>query len=207
VLLDIGSTTADIIPLVDGMLQPRGFDDTARLKTHELVYCGVGRTPICALTRWLPWRGAECLIAAELFASTADAYVVLGDLPENIATTETADGRPLTFDHARARLARMLCLDPADFSAEDARQAAHYVREVQIDTIASALKEVSVGVGRPIRTAVLSGGGEFLALEIVRRVLPSVRGISLARELDSEVSRSAPAYAVALLAEELFDEG
>ena len=48
-LLDLGSTTCDIIPIAYAHPQPFGRTDTARLKSGELVYCGVRRTPLCAV--------------------------------------------------------------------------------------------------------------------------------------------------------------
>ncbi len=56
ILIDIGSTTTDIIPLLKGRPVSLGFNDTDRLVAGELVYTGVGRTPVCAITNWLPWR-------------------------------------------------------------------------------------------------------------------------------------------------------
>ena len=127
-LVDIGSTTTDIVPMVGGRPRPRAVDDTGRLVSGELVYSGVGRTPVCAVVRHLPWRGGECPVAAELFATTADAYVVLGEMTEEPTATWTADGRPLTVEHSRARLARMICADVAQVTREDAAAAAAHVR-------------------------------------------------------------------------------
>ena len=49
VLVDISSTTTDLIPIQDGRIVARGTDDAERLKSGELVYQGVVRTPLCAL--------------------------------------------------------------------------------------------------------------------------------------------------------------
>src|SRR5436190_20586903 len=95
-LIDVGSTTTDVIPLVDGRVAARGRNDTERLLSRELLYLGVGRTPICALTDALPLRGQLCRMAAEVFATAADAYLLLGDLNEDLEADWTADGRPLT---------------------------------------------------------------------------------------------------------------
>jgi len=46
VLLDVGSTTTDVIPLQDGTPVPRGRTDPERLESKELVYTGVRRTPL-----------------------------------------------------------------------------------------------------------------------------------------------------------------
>ncbi len=48
-LVDIGSTTTDLIPIKAGRPEPRGLTDTQRLQSYELLYMGVARTPIC---RW-----------------------------------------------------------------------------------------------------------------------------------------------------------
>ena len=59
-LIDVGSTTTDLIPLADGRARPRGRSDTERLGTGELVYAGIRRTSACcALTTELPHRGPQ----------------------------------------------------------------------------------------------------------------------------------------------------
>src|SRR5262249_4294915 len=78
--IHIGSTTAGRIPTDDGKPCPRGRTDTQRLRSGELVYAGVVRTPVCALATELCWRGAKTGLSAELFASTLDIYLTLGHL-------------------------------------------------------------------------------------------------------------------------------
>ncbi len=41
-LVDIGSTTADLIPIVGGLPATTGYSDAERLETGELVYTGIG---------------------------------------------------------------------------------------------------------------------------------------------------------------------
>src|SRR5205823_3022412 len=48
-VIDIGSTTTDVVPLWDGHPIPRGRSDPERLRCRELIYMGVRRTPVCAL--------------------------------------------------------------------------------------------------------------------------------------------------------------
>jgi probable H4MPT-linked C1 transfer pathway protein len=79
IMIDIGSTTADLIPLVDGQPHSVGKTDPERLLSGELVYSGVERSPVCAVTPTLPLGGQLCPVAHELFATTIDAYVMLGD--------------------------------------------------------------------------------------------------------------------------------
>ena len=90
-LIDIGSTTTDLIPLDRGRVAARGRSDTERLQTGELVYAGVRRTPICALATELPLRGIATGLAAEIFASTLDVYLTLGEIAAN--PERSFDGR------------------------------------------------------------------------------------------------------------------
>jgi probable H4MPT-linked C1 transfer pathway protein len=202
-LIDVGSTTTDIVPLVGGQPRPVGLCDTDRLLAGELVYTGVGRTPVCAITRSLPWRGARCPVAAELFATAGDACVVLGELPEQPAADWTADGRPLTKEFARARLARMICADSARFGEDDALQAAAAVRDAQAGQLRDAIQQVLARMERPPEGLVLSGMGEFLARPVVAGILScGEHVVSLSERLGPEASEAAPAHALAVLARE-----
>ncbi|MEQ8848418.1 hydantoinase/oxoprolinase family protein [Botrimarina sp.] len=195
VWVDVGSTTADLIAFGGGRVESQGATDPERLTTRELVYQGVGRTPVCAVVRELPLHGRPCPVAAELFATTADAWVLLGEAPEDPSTDRTADGRPLTRAFARERLARVVCADGSSFTDADARHAAAAVAEAQERALCEALAL------RPRRgTLVVSGAGEFLALRAAARGWgQGVRRIS--HTLGEPASRCFPAYAAAALAE------
>ncbi len=199
-LIDIGSTTTDMIPLMDGGPCSRGFSDTERLLARALIYTGVGRTPICALMHELPWRGGLCPVAAEFFATTADVYVLLGDMAEQPLTTDTADGRPLTKEFARERLARMICADANTFSDGDAVAAATCIRDRQAAVLADALRAIENAAPHRIERYVVSGQGEFLARRIITEVLAKPSVFSLSDALGPQVSTCAPAHALAVLA-------
>jgi probable H4MPT-linked C1 transfer pathway protein len=201
-LIDLGSTTADVIPLDPSGPIAIGFNDPERLASGELVYTGVERTPLCALVRSLPWQGHDCPVAAELFATAADAYLMLGELPEELESVDTADGRPRTWPHALARLARMVCADADSFAAEDARQAAATVREAQLELIQAAVEKVVTRMGAPPKTVITSGHGEFLLRHLLARLPWQADVLSLTEELGPAVSRCAPAHALAVLARE-----
>ena len=95
-LADLGSTTADFIPIENGMPVPVGRTDLERLQSGELVYSGVRRTPLCAVASSVEFRGASCPLAAELFATTLDVYLLLGERADEPANTDTANGKPAT---------------------------------------------------------------------------------------------------------------
>ncbi|OAI47861.1 hypothetical protein AYO44_08760 [Planctomycetaceae bacterium SCGC AG-212-F19] len=203
-LVDIGSTTTDIIPLKDGAPVPRGRTDADRLRHHELIYTGVRRTPVCALL------GAEG--AAELFATTHDVYLVLGKVPDDASDRDTADGRPATRPLAHARLARMICADLETSTEADRRALALRICNRQALLIRQAIECMAREMNAPLAGLILSGSGEFLAraaLELAweqaPRVPPPDRIISLADRLGPSISAAACAHALAVLASEAAD--
>ncbi len=201
-LVDVGSTTTDIIPLVSGRVAARGLSDTERLVAGELVYTGVGRTPLAAVIRTLPYRGAECPVAAESFATTADVYVTLSEMAEQPDAAWTADGRPLTQHCARDRLARMICADRTTFDDRDAHRAAEAMRAAQLAQLRHAVEQVASGMNELPTCFVVSGAGEFLAVRLVKQIWGCDRVFSLTAELGAEASACAPAHALAVLARE-----
>jgi probable H4MPT-linked C1 transfer pathway protein len=204
VLVDIGSTTSDIIPLMDGTPEPRGRTDPARLESGELVYTGTRRTPLYALAK------DRRQLAPELFATSLDVYLALGLIADNPADCDTADGRPATRDHAHARLSRMFCGDPESISRERTERLARECLAVQLDALEWAARQVLSrlrdveGCGRRLPvTFLLSGSGEFLARQLVERLPDGADQVdSLGDRLGPELSACAPAYAVAVLAAE-----
>jgi probable H4MPT-linked C1 transfer pathway protein len=199
-LIDIGSTTTDIIPLVDGRVAAIGCNDTERLLAAELVYRGVGRTPICAVTNTLPWRGETCPIAAEVFATTADAYVLTGELDEEPHAAWSADGRPLTKKHAQQRLARQLCADASELTANDFEAIAASVRDAQLGELRHAVGEIAKRMGVLPGACIVSGSGEFLSRLAAKSLWPNCHIISLSERIGARCSQCAPAHAVATLA-------
>jgi probable H4MPT-linked C1 transfer pathway protein len=201
-LLDVGSTTCDVIPFRDGFPIHTGATDTQRLISGELVYTGVERSPLCALCPIVPYRDHLCPVAQELFATTADAYIILGDLPEDAATDHTADGRPATRPCARARLARMICADGEHFNHRDAVAIAQAVSQAQTDLLTSAMERVLQRLKEMPASIVISGHGEFLAQRAISQFGLDAAVISLRHQLGSLVSRCATAHALAVIAEE-----
>lgn len=200
VLIDIGSTTTDVIPFTDGVPCGDGRTDSDRLTSGELVYTGVVRSPICAVVPRLPLHGRLCGVAQELFATTRDAYLLLDQLAEDATDTSTADGRPATKEFALERLARMVCADRESFDLGDARQAAIAVLEAQVRLISAAVDRVVQRLGSEPELFVVCGQGEFLAREVLKQRRWSGEVVSLAAELGPAASIAGPAYALARLA-------
>lgn len=193
-LIDIGSTTCDMIPIRDSQPATAGKTDPDRLAAGELIYTGVWRSPVCAVVNALPWRARNCPVAQELFATTLDAYLLLGDLNEEPHNCSTADGRPATREYAHERLARMICADREMFSEQDALAAATRIRDAQVQRIATSQPMAMLPA-----TVLVSGQGEFLARHMLQQIGFAGRMISLADKLGPEISQVAPAHALAAL--------
>ena len=201
-MIDVGSTTCDVIPLVDGSPVATGHTDTQRLLAGELVYTGVERSPVCAVATHVPYRNQSCPVVHELFATMRDAYVLLDNLVEDPSDHNTADGKPVSKGAARTRLGRAIAADSDEFNHRDAVAMACSLADSQTALLASAISRVKTRLPGPPAKIVLSGHGEFLAraaLESLGTVPPIV---SLAKELGLGVSRSASAHALAVLARE-----
>ncbi len=191
--VDAGSTTTDILFIRKGLPEPRGFTDSERLASSELVYTGVRRTPICALVDG---------VAAEFFATIDDAYLLLGSIPERPGDTDTADGRDATVIHAHARMSRMICGDGESVSASTAQNLARQALEIQWSRVSSAIDRVCAA--RPaVERVVIAGSGEILARSAIARSHQNAAPITpLSDVLGPSLSVAACAYAVALLAAE-----
>ncbi len=201
-LIDIGSTTMDVVPFIADKVAARGEIDPERMFHGELVYSGIERTPVCSVVSQLPWRNKKYPLARELFATTADAYLLLGSLPEDREYIDTADGKPFTREASHARLARMICGDRELVSYEEAVGFAQSIKEKQLELLKTAFDRVSQAMVIKPQFIVLSGHGEFLARQMIEQRKLSVETISLVDVWGSAVSRCAPAHALALLAQE-----
>ncbi len=146
IVIDVGSTTTDIIPVLRGRVAAKGKTDLERLQNGELVYTGALRTNLAALTRKVPANGVLTPISAEHFASTGDVHLILKHISEDEFTVETADGRGRSLGEAYARLARIVCADVEMLSKEALDKIARYLYKVQLNQIVDALKKVLRGV-------------------------------------------------------------
>jgi probable H4MPT-linked C1 transfer pathway protein len=195
-VIDVGSTTTDIIPVCQGRPVPRGRTDKQRLLNRELVYTGARRTPLCALL------GAEG--AAEFFATMHDVHIILGNTPEDDLDCDTADGRPATRPFALARLARMVCADREKCTDAELHSLAEKLFRRQCGLLQEGCRQVAAGLREPGRLLLIAGSGEFLARAAIAAEpdLANRPLISLGEKFGPNISRAACAYAVMMLARE-----
>src|SRR5215831_20858293 len=131
VLIDIGTTTADVIPIVGGVVVVRGRTDPDRLASGELVYTGALRTPVEAIASHVPVGGERVGVSAEGFALAGDVHLWRGDLAPTDYTVPTPDGRLATREFAGERLARVVCADRDLLDAAQITAIAHSLARAQ----------------------------------------------------------------------------
>jgi len=168
-MIDVGSTTVDLIPIAAGRVAGVGPTDLDRLLAGELVYTGGLRTNLAAIAPSVPVRDRWCPVASELFAISADVHLVLGHLTPDGYTCATPDGRPATIDCARERIARLVCADVEQLAAEEIDAIAAHLYTEQLRQIETAARRVSERVGGAAPVVPL-GGGAFLARAAAQRL-------------------------------------
>lgn len=204
-VVDIGSTTADLVPVRGGRVAARGQTDRERLAAGELVYTGLTRTPVMALAPALPWRGAPVPLMAEYFATTADVHRLLGTLPEDADQHAAADNGPKTVEASARRLGRMIGVDLDEAELPEWRSLAAAAAEKQLQAITGAAQLVLSAAALPVQAPLIgAGAGRAMAGELARRLGRPYADIASLVACDGgtadSVARCAPAVAVALLA-------
>ena len=205
-LVDIGSTTTDLVPLRAGAVAARGFNDAERLAVDALLYRGVVRTPVMAMVKRLSVAGERVGVMAELFATAGDVFRLAAGLPVAVDQHPTADGRGKSAVESRARLARMVGRDAA--SAPDALwdDLARQIAAATLSEMAAAARRVTRDAALPAGAPLLGAGiGRFLAATLARRLRRPYRDYAeMIPVADAGIAAvaadCAPAAAVALLA-------
>ena len=206
VLVDLGSTTCDIIPILNHRLLEPMADDYQRLVERRMVYAGIKRTPICSLLDELQLGDQSIPLAREFFATILDSCLILGLLPEDKLSTNTADGRPATKTDARRRLAKMICLDE-DIDEQLLRSLAteslNRLRNLVVSAIECNIGHFDDGLTPEL---ILSGeGAVFLETWLSERHASHLHRLDLVYA--PEICSAMAAYAVARLASETLAKG
>ena len=197
-LVDIGTTTTDLVPIVGGEVVAIGHTDPERLTSGELLYTGALRTPTEAIAHYVPLGDALAGVSAEGFALAGDVHVWRGDLDSSDYSCPTPDGRPATREFAGERLARVVCADRDMLDAAAITRLADALARAQVRAIQASIQRVILP-HPSIRVAVVTGLGAFLGEAAARAA--NLEVVPLSRELGEAGARCAPAVAVALLLE------
>jgi len=206
ILIDIGSTTTDIIPFCKGELLNRGYSDYERLHHSELVYSGIVRTPVMAVVNKVPHKGEWHPLVAENFATMADIYRLTGELQEEDDMMVSADGAGKQLADSARRLARILGSDMDEEEGVTQWQSiALYIADAQLQKIQDAFYQIKSRENvKQFTTLVGAGAGRFLIRKLAQRCGMKYTDFSdildATTEVKSHAARSAAAVAVAQIA-------
>ena len=168
-MMDMGSTTTDLVAIAKSKVKPQGLDDGDRLISGELVYGGVTRTPVMALGPKIAFQDQLVGVTAEHFATTADLYRLL-DKPIH-DHYPSADGQGKSAEDSARRLARMVGRDFEDFPLETWRELAQALHLRQLDVIETAARQVLKPHKLPAKAPVIGAGqGGFNAQALAQRL-------------------------------------
>jgi probable H4MPT-linked C1 transfer pathway protein len=204
-LIDMGSTTTDIVPVAGGAVAARGYTDAERLSAGELVYTGLVRSFLMASAPRAPFGGTWTPLIAEHFATMADVHRILGTLPNGADLMVTADGRDKTVEASRARLARIVGHDAADADDGAWHALAAWFAENQLRAVTDGAMLI-VSAGRLPAEALILGAGiaDGVVREVARRLgrpyRPFDSVLDVADGARAAASHCAPAAALAQLA-------
>ena len=185
VLLDIGSTTADIIPLMcfESM---KGLTDLMRLQKGYLIYTGMLRGNIATILQSVILDGMVTPVSSEYFAISADAHLVLGHITPAQYTSDTPDKKEKTKKAALRRLARVVCADLDEIGNEGAYRIAGQFWEKQRGLIYDQVQRVAAQFAA--RQIIVGGIGAHLFSR-------ELDGIDLTKKLGSYAD-ALPAFSV-----------
>ncbi len=203
VIVDVGSTSTSIIPIVNGKVAARGKTDLDKLLCGELVYTGSLRTNVAAIVQSIPISKGVATVASELFALSGDVHLVLGNITENEFTSETADGRGKSLPEAYARLARVICADTEMLTPQEILDIAKYIYGKQLLQVEEGLSKVyaytKTLVSSKVPVVVTGLGKNFIAKKAAMNLcVDSI--IDLGIVLPKNAVFATPAFGVALMA-------
>jgi (4-(4-[2-(gamma-L-glutamylamino)ethyl]phenoxymethyl)furan-2-yl)methanamine synthase len=205
VLVDVGSTTTDLIPFADKQVLTCDTTDHQRLVGQSLIYSGIVRTPLMAIAEKVPFAGEWVHLMAEHFATTADIYRLTGELPEGADLLPSADNGEKSPSGSMRRLARMLGLDADATDFDGWRAVSRYIAEQQLRQITDACERQLSRPGLSSSAPLVGAGvGRFLVQRMSHRLGRPYVGLeslfACGAGNAAKAAECAPAVAVARLA-------
>ncbi len=159
ILVDMGSTTTDIVPFKLGKIL-YFKTDLERMMNNQLVYIGFLRTPLNTIKNSVVFRGRNVRLAGEYFAITADLFRVLGYKLKY--SCDTPDGKGKDRESCMRRIARLLCSDIYyDIDVDEIIEVCIQIKNEIVSIILASIKEIFRKYN--VNKAYLAGiGAEFL---------------------------------------------
>ena len=182
VLVDVGSTTTDIIPLQNER-DLLGYTDLKRLQDGYLLYIGMLRTPIATLISEVELHGVKTAVSTEFFANAADAHLIMKTITPDLYTCERADGGDISYEACVRRISRVVCADPEELGEDGPKQIAQAFIKRQREMTLSGVKKICerastsevicAGIGAEVLTSWLTEAGFVCHIPPCSEALPA----------------------------------
>jgi hypothetical protein len=206
ILIDAGSTTIDIIPILNSVPVAQGKDDISRLLNHELIYTGGLRATIPSITHFVPYKNKKVRISFEKFALISDVQRILGNINEREYINDTADNRSKSLENCYARLSRIICMDIDTIGREELDVIAKFIYKKQIKMISDEISIFLNNLNKKFKEFgnnplfVITGlSAQFLIRETLERLgYKKIKNYEKITKIPNHISSSAYAAAAAL---------
>lgn len=198
-VVDIGSTTTDILPVRNGEPAVKGKTDLQRLETGELLYTGCLRTNAAFVLPEVVVGGMSIRTCPEHFAIMGDIHLYLGDIAPSDYTAPTPDGRAKTKKAAGERIARLVLSEAGRLGESEIKKIAAQIRRAQVERIAGAIRKVMRACRLQDAPVMLTGAGSIYR----EALLGGLGAQTLERAGRTPVGRIDPAACAAALWDEL----
>ena len=162
ILVDIGSTTSDIIPIKNKEIISKDVSDYQRLKSNELIYLGVLRTPIQAVER-------KKNLINENFANLSDVYRVLNKIPSTFDLLPTLDRKTKNKHDSARRIARIFGKDYKKNHFLKWKKIAYQIEGEHLKILKSVIKKIEKKNFLKKVPIIGAGIGEFLVKKIYNK--------------------------------------
>jgi len=111
IAIDLGSTTTDIILIKNNKCINIRTDDCSGLKSSELLYTGILRTPTFSVTKYINYNNQKYHLIPEFYSTMGDIYRLLGVISLRDDYSDTADGRSKSTINTLIRISRSFGID------------------------------------------------------------------------------------------------
>ena len=162
ILIDIGSTTTDIIPIKNKEIISNSVSDYQRLKSNELIYLGVLRTPIQAVVK-------KKNLINENFANLSDVYRVLNKIPSTVDLLPTLDNKTKNKHDSARRIARIFGKDYKKNHFLKWKKIAYQIEGEHLKILKSVIKKIEKKNFLKKVPIIGAGIGEFLVKKIYNK--------------------------------------
>ena len=205
IAVDVGSTTTDIIVIKKGVCINKNYSDFSRLQSSELIYMGILRTPIHAVTKEIYSGQKKFSIIPENFSNMSDVYRILSDIKPKIDYSENCDSKNKSYRNSLVRFSRIIGFD---YHSKNERIVINLAKKIKLYQKNFLMQKITYTLQQHFQSKesvniIGIGIGSFLIEEISKKIKMSYKDFNSfcqgGRKQLFLPSDIAPAYSISTL--------